>query len=253
MRRVGAFLCGITAAILMTGCGSVMPDLTEEETEIISEYAAGVLLKYDRVHGGRLMSEAEYEAEENKKAEREAAASAAEQQNEEEAAAEESAAEESTATDTAVVDVSQDAEVAVPSTIEEYYDIQDITFQYTGYELTDSYPSGNEGDNVFFAMDATEGMQLLVLKFTATNVSSADQTLDMIGYGARFKVSVNGGSGENALSTMLLNDLQNYKDVIPAGTGTELVSIVEVPQATTVESIDFILRGDAGNSVINLQ
>ena len=225
-----------------------MPDLTEEETEIISEYAAGVLLKYDRVHGGRLMSEAEYEMEENKKAEREAAASAAEQQNEEE-----NAAEESAASDTEVVDVSQDAEVVVPSTIEEYYDIQDITFQYTGYELTDSYPSDSEEDNVFFAMDATEGMQLLVLKFTATNVSSADQTLDMIGYGVRFKVSVNGGSGENVLSTMLLNDMQNYKGVISAGTGTELVSIVEVPQATTVESIDFILRGDAGNSVINLQ
>ena len=248
MRRVGAFLCGITAAILMTGCGSVMPDLTEEETEIISEYAAGVLLKYDRVHGGRLMSEAEYEMEENKKAEREAAASAAEQQNEEE-----NAAEESAASDTEVVDVSQDEEEVVPSTIEEYYDIQDITFQYTGYELTDSYPSDSEEDNVFFAMDATEGMQLLVLKFTATNVSSADQTLDMIGYGVRFKVSVNGGSGENVLSTMLLNDMQNYKGVISAGTGTELVSIVEVPQATTVESIDFILRGDAGNSVINLQ
>ena len=230
MRRVGAFLCGITAAILMTGCGSVMPDLTEEETEIISEYAAGVLLKYDRVHGGRLMSEAEYEMEENKKAEREAAASAAEQQNEEE-----NAAEESAASYTEVVDVSQDAEVVVPSTIEEYYDIQDITFQYTGYELTDSYPSDSEEDNVFFAMDATEGMQLLVLKFTATNVSSADQTLDMIGYGVRFKVSVNGGSGENVLSTMLLNDMQNYKGVISAGTGTELVSIVEVPQATTVE------------------
>ena len=229
MRRVGAFLCGITAAILMTGCGSVMPDLTEEETEIISEYAAGVLLKYDRVHGGRLMSEAEYEMEENKKAEREAAASAAEQQNEEE-----NAAEESAASDTEVVDVSQDAEVVVPSTIEEYYDIQDITFQYTGYELTDSYPSDSEEDNVFFAMDATEGMQLLVLKFTATNVSSADQTLDMIGYGVRFKVSVNGGSGENVLSTMLLNDMQNYKGVISAGTGTELVSIVEVPQANTV-------------------
>ena len=194
------------------------------------------------------MSEAEYEMEENKKAEREAAASAAEQQNEEE-----NAAEESAASDTEVVDVSQDAEVVVPSTIEEYYDIQDITFQYTGYELTDSYPSDSEEDNVFFAMDATEGMQLLVLKFTATNVSSADQTLDMIGYGVRFKVSVNGGSGENVLSTMLLNDMQNYKGVISAGTGTELVSIVEVPQATTVESIDFILRGDAGNSVINLQ
>lgn len=252
MRRARVFLCGITAAVLMTGCGSVMPDLTEEETEIISEYAAGVLLKYDRVHSGRLMSVAEYEMEENKKAEREAAASV-EQPVEQENAAEENAEAENTTVDTEVVDVSQDAEAAVPSTIEGYYDIQDITFQYTGYELTDSYPSGNEEDNIFFAMDATEGMQLLVLKFTATNVSSADQTLDMIGYGARFKVSVNGGSGENALSTMLLNDLQNYKDVIPAGAGAELVSIVEVPQATTVESIDFILRGDAGNSVINLQ
>lgn len=246
MRKVGAFLCGITAAILMTGCGSVMPDLTEEETEIITEYAVGALLKYDRIHSGRLMSEAEYEAEENKKAEREAAA--AEQPIEEESSEEEQKAE-----DTEVVDVSQDAEAAVPSTIEEYYGIQDITFQYTGYELTDSYPSGNEGDSIYFAMDATEGTQLLVLKFMATNTGSTDQTLDMLGYGARFKISVNGGSSKNALSTMLLNDLQNYKNVIPAGAGEELVSIVEVPQGVSVETIDFILRGDAGNSVINLQ
>ena len=62
VRRVGIFLCGITAAICMTGCGSIMPDLTEEETEIISEYASGVLLKYDRVYRSRLMDMSEYEA-----------------------------------------------------------------------------------------------------------------------------------------------------------------------------------------------
>lgn len=249
MRKVGAFLCGITAAIFMTGCGSVMPDLTEEETEIISEYAVGVLLKYDRVYSGRLMSVAEYEMEENRKAEREAAASV------EQPAEEENAVEEDTAADTEVVDVSQDtgAEAAVASTIEEYYGIQNITFQYTGYELTDSYPSGDEGDNVFFAMDATEGMQLLVLKFTATNVGSGDQALDMMEHGARFRVSVNGGSGENTLTTMLLNDLQNYKDVIPAGSNVELVSIVEVPQGATIESIALTLRGAEGSTVINLQ
>jgi len=102
-------------------------------------------------------------------------------------------------------------------------------------------------------MDATEGMQLLVLKFTASNGSSADQALDMMGYGARFRISVNGGSQENALSTMLLNDLHTYNDVIPAGSSVELVSIIEVPQSTTVESINFILCGDAGNSTIVLQ
>lgn len=252
MRKVGILLCGITAAISMTGCASIMPDLTEEETEIISEYASGVLLKYDRVHRSRLMDESEFEAEENKKTEREAAR-AAEQAEREEDSAEEDASGESPANDTEVVDVSQNAEEqAVPATIEEYYDIQDITFQYTGYELTHSYPSDLE-EEVFFAMDATEGMQLLVLKFTATNGSAADQTLDMLERGVRFKVSVNGGSGENVLSTMLLNDLQTYKGVIPAGSGVELVGIVEVPQSVTVESIDLTMRGDAGNVTMNLQ
>ena len=253
MRRVGIFLCGITAAICMTGCGSIMPDLTEEETEIISEYASGVLVKDDRVYRSRLMDMSEYEEEENKKAEREAAR-AAERERQEAAEAEESASEEeSTSNGTKVIDASQDEETpAPPATIEEYYGIENFTFQYSGYELVESYPSNTE-EEIFFAMDATEGMQLLVLKFTVSNAGAAEQEIDMLGYGARFKVSVNGGSSENALSTRLLNDLQTYKGVVPAGSGVELVSIVEVPQSTAIETIDFVLRGAEGSAVINLQ
>ena len=39
MRKAGIFLCGIAAAVFMTGCGAEVPELTEEETETISEYA----------------------------------------------------------------------------------------------------------------------------------------------------------------------------------------------------------------------
>lgn len=248
MRKAGIFLCGIMTAVLITGCGSVMPDLTEEETELISEYASGVLLKYDRVYSGRLMSMSEYEEEENKKAERE------QKVIEERTAEEENTQESDESNGTEVVDVSQDEEAApLPATIEEYYGIQDVTFQYAGYELVQSYPAEEEEGTLFFAMDATEGMQLLVLKFTASNGSLADLALDMMGYGARFRVSVNGGSQENVLSTMLLNDLHTYNDVIPAGSSVELVSIIEVPQSTAVESINFILCGDAGNSTMVLQ
>lgn len=248
MKKAVTFLCGITAAILMTGCSSVMPELTEEETEIISEYAVGVLLKYDRVSSGRLMSQSEYEAAEIKKLERENAKSVEESEKEEETTGED------TAVDTETIDVSQDetVEAVTPSTIEDYYGIQDFTFQYNGYELVQSYPSGEE-EEIFFSMDATEGMQLLVVKFIVTNTGSADQTLNMLEHGAKFRISVNGGTGENALSTMLLNDLQAYKDEIPAGSNVELVSIVEIPQSTNVETIEFTMRGDAGNAVINLQ
>ena len=199
------------------------------------------------------MDMSEYEEEENKKAEREAAR-AAERERQEAAEAEESASEEeSTSNGTKVIDASQDEETpAPPATIEEYYGIENFTFQYSGYELVESYPSNTE-EEIFFAMDATEGMQLLVLKFTVSNAGAAEQEIDMLGYGARFKVSVNGGSSENALSTMLLNDLQTYKGVVPAGSGVELVSIVEVPQSTAIETIDFVLRGADGSAVINLQ
>lgn len=199
------------------------------------------------------MDMSEYEEEENKKAEREAAR-AAERERQETAEAEESASEEeSTSNGTKVIDASQDEETPTPpATIEEYYGIENFTFQYSGYELVESYPSNTE-EEIFFAMDATEGMQLLVLKFTVSNAGAAEQEIDMLGYGARFKVSVNGGSSENALSTMLLNDLQTYKGVVPAGSGVELVSIVEVPQSTAIETIDFVLRGAEGSAVINLQ
>lgn len=199
------------------------------------------------------MDMSEYEEEENKKAEREAAR-VAERERQEAAEAEESASEEeSTSNGTKVIDASQDEETpAPPATIEEYYGIENFTFQYSGYELVESYPSNTE-EEIFFAMDATEGMQLLVLKFTVSNAGAAEQEIDMLGYGARFKVSVNGGSSENALSTMLLNDLQTYKGVVPAGSGVELVSIVEVPQSTAIETIDFVLRGAEGSAVINLQ
>lgn len=240
MRRASVFLCGVLAAALMTGCGSAMPDLTQEETDIISEYAVGVLLKYDKYHSGRLVDTSAYETAEE----------STEEETEETLPEEEAPDTEESA---APVEEAEPEEAASASaTIEGYYGIPDFTFQYTGYDLTQSYPEGTEED-MFFSMDATPGMELLVLHFTAANTSPSDQTLDMLSYGAKFCVSVNGEKGESALTTMLLDDMETYSGVVPAGGSAELVSIVEVPQGTSVETIDFTLRGGEGSAVMKLQ
>lgn len=246
MKRACKLLCGIMTAALLTGCGSTMPELTQEETDLISEYAVGVLLKYDKYHSGRLVDTTDYETAEDVAQTEEPEESEQSEQEPEEA--------EMPVDNTEVVDVSQDEEtIAVPATIEEYYGLQDFTFQYTGYELAQNYPPEADESDVFFVMDATEGMQLLVLKFTAVNTSSSDQTLNMLERGARFRVSVNGESSIGALATMLLNDMQTYDDVVPAGSSVELVSIVEVPQSLSVNTIEFVLRGGEQNAVLNLQ
>ena len=245
MRRACKLLCGIIAAVLLTGCGSAVPELTQEEMDLISEYAVGVLLKYDKYHSSRLVDTSVYETAE---------AVQEEEPEETEEPAQAEPEEEAPVDDTQVVDVSQDEEAAVvPATVEEYYGIPDFTFQYKGYELVQNYPPNAEGDDLFFAMDATEGMQLLVLKFTATNTGSSDQVLNMLGYGARFRISVNGESSQGALATMLLNDMQTYDETVPAGSGVELVSIVEVPQSSSIDTIEFVLRGGEQNAVMKLQ
>ena len=241
MRKAGTLLCGILAAALLSGCGDEMPDLTQEETELITEYTVGLLLKYDKYYGSRLVDTTEYDV-----AVEEVPEETVEEMPEE---PEEKTEQENPTDETEVIDVSQDAEPSLPlSTIEEYYGIEGITFQYSGYDLTESYPS-----STIAMVDAADGSQLLVLRFTATNASSVDQTLNMLDHGARFSVSVNGGPGQNVLTTILLDDMQTYYDVLPAGNSVELVSIVEVPQGDSVETIDFILSGNAENAAMKLQ
>lgn len=241
MKKMNVLLCSVAAAFVMTGCGE-MPELTQEESELISEYAVGVLLKYDTAYNNRLVDTPadDPEEEETELPEEENPEEEPEPEMEEPAE---------------VVDVSQDEEEAQPmvSSVEEYYGIPNVMISYTGYELTDSYPPSEEGAVPVFSMDASAGTQLLVLKFNVQNTSGQDQQMNMLGYGATFRVSVNGEASKGALATMLVNDMQTYDDVIPANTSVEMVSIVEVPQGTNVGSIEFILRGNGEDGTLTLQ
>lgn len=244
VKKVNVLVCGTAAALLMTGCATV-PDLTQSETELISEYAVGVLLKYDKGHGRRLVDTTGYDlAEETEEPEQEPPVEETVEEPDPEPVE-----------DVEVVDVSQDEEETQPSisSVEEYYGIPNIMISYTGYEMADSYPPQTEGETPYFSMDASDGMQLLVLKFNAQNLTGEDQTLNMLGYRASFRVSVNGEASKGALATMLVNDMQTYDNVIPAGSAVDMVSIVEVPQGTNPNTIDFILRGGEQDGTLHLQ
>lgn len=252
MKKRKIVLCGVAAALALTGCGATVPDLTQEETEIISEYAAGILMKYDKDNGSRLVDLSQEETAPDAEPPAQAPESdvAAAETEEAPGGPGEPGPAENNAT---VIDQSQ-TEAMPAASIEEYYGISDFTFAYTGCELIDSYPedSGEEGA-VYFTMDATEGMKLLVAKFNVTNQSGSEQTLNMMEHGAKFKLSVNGDAGKHVLTTMLLNDMQNYNAMVAAGETVELVSIIEVPADTQVDSLALILSGGDGTVTLQLQ
>ncbi len=239
MKKRGLILI-TTAALSMTACGSAIPDMTEEQNAMVVEYAAGLLLKYDKNHHSRLVDEPEPEEEEVRS-------------QEEEVPVQEPQPEEEQTQETAVVDVSEEPEAVVYQSIEEFYGIEGLAFRFMGYELKDMYPDNNS-DEMFFAMNASSGCKLVVLHFNAENISGQDQSLDMLSVNGKFKISFNGESPKYALTTMLTDDLSSYQGTIAAGGTQQLVLVAELQEekAQAIQTIELIMKSNEEEATLSL-
>lgn len=234
--------------IIMTGCGNNIPELTAEQQDLVVEYAAGTLLKYDKGRTDRLLGLSELETIEEKRNAMEKEITA----DSEEKTASEEKKEDAAEQEVTVIDHTQEIEETI-SSIEDFLQIEQITFNYAGYEIADDYPNQEQGEELFFVINATTGKKLLVLKFRAENLSETDAELDMNQKEVRFKIVID-GEQKNTLTTMLLNDMRYYKGVIGAGERRELVLVTEVPEekAQTISELKLLMKNVDDTKTISL-
>jgi hypothetical protein len=241
------FLCTVlVSGILMTGCVDAMPDLTADESDMISEYAASLLLKYSPNYNYKIVSDDELEA-----ALLELAVEEASQQEEssvvnieapsETVASEETegATEPETGTDTETVTATEAASetgqsvesesssetgkpISDTSDLAGVLGIDGVSIKYSSYEICDSYPKNNSG----FSVSASQGQKLIVIHFDMTNTSGESMNCDLYDYGINVRVSINGSRTLSALSTLLPNELMSFMDTVDAGETVDLVAVV---------------------------
>lgn len=242
-KRIKTALLMMVFSILITGCGSEMVELTPEQSAVISEYAVGLLLKYDKNYKSRLMSDKEIAAAEEKQRiieeearQREAQRLAQESENKK--------TEEQSTVEEAVQNVS----------ISEFLDMDGFSIDYQSYEITESYPGSGDGD-LFLSMDAAQGTQLLVLHFNIVNQTQDVQVCDILSKSVRASVKINDGNWKNALLTMLQDDLLGYQGSIEAGSAQDAVVIIEIPsdELSYVEGIIMNLKYNDGSVKIGLE
>ncbi len=216
MKKIVSYLLIGICCLGLTGCGS-FPDLTAAQQELIAEYAAGILLKYSKTSNNRLTEVDE-----------EAVLEKIEEENQEEVVDDEVEDTEQVVEDNApVTDATQEIqieEVIVSQPMNQVLGLSDVTLQSNGYEIKDSYP---EEEGMYFALDASDGYKLIVLKFSLFNSTENSIDVNMLGTSSRFKVSLNGSGYKAALSTMLLDDMSTYVGTIGAGESVDLVLISE--------------------------
>lgn len=245
MKRI--MMAAVSLALLTGGCGSKMPELSEEQSRQVAEYAVGLLMKYDTHHDSRLLNDVELERELARLealAQRKAEVAAAEQARQEEEARQKAEAEQELA-DTPVIE--QGESVPAGNYIDEFYGIDGFTIRYQGYDIVDTYPPS--GAETYFMMNANSGNKLLVLKFQAQNITGEERELDMISIMPRFKIGINGGSQRFALSTLLPDDLVNYKGMIGGNESETLVLMAEISEemANNIESVSVSMQNETSS------
>ena len=229
----------LLVALLTTGCGNKIPELSEQEQELVVEYAREVVLKHDRNYQSRLVDLSLEQENVN------------EEEPETPSEEEDEASSDAKETDGQEVSVTDNTQTEVQNvTLEEFLKLDDVKFTYNGYELDNFYPQ--QGEELYFIMEATQGSKLLVLKFLAENTSGTEINLDIAKTETRFKIIAD-GVGKNALTTMLLNDLTYYQGTIAPGENVELVLVCEIPEEQTeISTLELTIRSVDDSATISL-
>lgn len=253
MKKHVIFLYTIAVSIMLVGCGESIPDMTDTETAVVTEYATNLLVKYSTLADRALLNEKELEEGIIKEAEeRERLLKVKELENmylngTDEVADAEKGNSQNNGTGTT-------GGVSVPQlSVDEFFTESNFAIDYSSYTLCDSYPESGE-EEFFMAMDATPGNQLCIVRFNVSNLTASDQGLDMYSKKGRFSLRMEDGSKVSAQSTLLMDDLSTYTGTIPAGGNQELVLVFEVPDGLSqMGSMELVMNNQTGTNTLTLQ
>lgn len=215
MKRKGLVALMLIITLLSTGCNVSQTELTKEENDMIAEYVAGVLLRYDLRYQHKLI----YETEEE---------STVESPSPDTGMTPGPTTEPTEQPDTSI-DTPDDAQPQQEyQTLAQIYENKDCTVEYISVKEYTSYPKTSEQS--YFRLKATDNNKLLVLTFKITNKSEEKNTFSLIDSGIAYRLEDSQGYTEKPLLTALTNDLQ-YLDIEAAsGESKNAVVVFEIPE-----------------------
>lgn len=250
----GLIACGI---FVTTGCGQVI-DLTDEENHLIAEYAAELLLKYDRNYDTRYnpdeledTTETMTETDAATEATTEVVTTTEAATTKQDAPADGQTTQAQPVTDEAVKE-------DIGATVDSDFDIaafvgeSRISVRYAYYMVVDSYPSYDQ-DGMYIEVQAPEGYKLLVLKFEVENKTNEDQAVDLYNKDVNYNIVVDNSRTTKQMLTILADDLYTYDKTIQASSREETVLLYTVSDSVANKWTDLKLQVKYGGTSAVLQ
>lgn len=210
MKKLKLCLYMLSFIMLFGGCGATIPDMSEEQRRDISEYAVGLLLKYNANQSDRLVD-----------------LSLLEEETEPEATAIPEAEPEATREPETTQDPQEVTEATKENTYEDLGKTlllpEGVKLEFEDYQVVTFY-----GDDELM-LEAGDGYCFLVVKCNMVNTGSDAKVVDMMQVNVKHTVVVDGTS-VNAMVTMLSNDMTTYMGELAAEESKEVVLLAEVEE-----------------------
>ena len=239
--------------VFLVGCEKVI-ELTDEETQLIAEYAADLLLKYDinyedRIGEGDSVAEemALEELEKELSGEMTTEATTSEEASTETMQQEETEKPEDSTEETVDETVGTESNIAVIAGI----DGVDITFH--DYVIVDKYPA-TDAQGEFIYLEASQGYQLLVLKFAVVNLTKDVLSVSLIDKELDYRIICNGTKAANPMLTILMDDLGTLETNIEPDVPQEAVLVFQISDGMQeqLETMDLYVTCNEIDNVIKI-
>lgn len=223
-------VAAIAAALLLTGCTSA-PDLSRLQNDMESEYIAGTILKYSANYDEMLDYDRSILNATPTPSPTPSPAAVSD--------------EDKTENVTPSAD-GQNPIDAAPAyiSVDELMPVDGITLTQETYEVRQSYGSD------FATVDAEKGNKLLVVKFRIKNTTSSKKKVEL--NGLSYSLEVDGQATGRCLQ-LIMGDIQNFSERIPAGQSRESVLVFEVSKSQKIENSKLYISKGTQTAEVSLK
>ncbi len=234
MCRTKKLTCGllIASCLLLSGCGEKLTELTAEEEDIITLYAAKVVAKHNvRLSQGIVRYKGNLDEDEE-----EAEDTAGEDASDEEATEEEETSDTAD-TDSGTQEDTEEAEevAAKPVTLTKAMGIDGIAFTYEGAAV----PESLRLSSYYTLPDPAAGKQYVIAGYRLTNKTDSPINVSIAQMRPVFTATI-GDESVNA-GIVLEDDLSTYEGTVEAGGNEDLILLFEVSEAAASDLSDLSL------------
>lgn len=290
MKKVFAICTVLILSLFAVGCEKTI-ELTDEENQLIAEYSAELLLKYDKNYKSKYFDNDEFvsphrrdelatgtdastvittevtteSATEKPTDEVTTEANTTEDSGNTTERTTETTTEHDTDSTTESHHIQPDMEDVSSHEIKADYNhndfdlakfagVNNVSIKYQYSRITDTYPA-YDSSGMYIGVEAPDGYKLLVLKFRIENLTNNKQDIDLYSKDILYKIILDNKKCAKQLFTILMDDMYTYQGTISESGISDVVLLFQVSDGMADSRKDMKLQVETEDdkAIVQLQ